>query len=323
MANRLFSPKTQKLGSLGKGLRALAFDSARDYSNQGWRRKTTYPEHVLFSHAPDRPGSTIWPDPNLGCLGAKDKRFCMPGHVGLEERSLDPEIEGSSLEELQADKKAADEELAFWKKLCDTPSNFQRQIDVLKHHDAVEQFKEEEMAALDKSLKKLLNANDTDTLECTAQSCPELLRRELTGLFKSVSLTNGPLTVITICNKTKNDMSGWSAEVEGERDLLVENFIKTAKELCKELRSRAQWADFIDPASGRPFYGPYTNTTFFETDERYRQLGFRLVDLGCCKVIAHQKWGTHAFVGTIFTSAPHDSEYLEEIMSTYNTNWKE
>jgi hypothetical protein len=95
-------------------------------------------------------------------------------------------------------------------------------------------------------------------------------------------------------------------------------FVKSAKELCQELRSRAQWADFIDPVSGRPFFGKYTNLTFFETDERYRHLGFRIVDLGCCKVIAHHKWGTHAFVGTVFTSAPHDSEYLEQILDTHN-----
>jgi len=317
MANRLFTPNAQKLGSLGKGLRALTFDNSRDFSSQGWRRKNTYVEHVLFAHTNEKHASTVWPDPNLGCLGAKDKRFCLPGNVGLE-RSVNSEDTGPTAEELIADKKVVDEELAFWRNLCESPSNYQRQVEMIKHHEAVEQIKEEEMAALEKSL----NRSD-ENLECTAQSCPELLRRELTCLFRSVNLTSGPLTVITICNKTKNDMSTWSADVEVERDLLVDSFIKAAKDLCKELRSRAQWADFIDPASGRPFFGPYTNTTFFETDERYRQLGFRLVDLGCCKVIAHQKWGTHAFVGTIFTSAPHDSEYLEQILSTCNSNWKQ
>lgn len=30
------------------------------------------------------------------------------------------------------------------------------------------------------------------------------------------------LTVITICQKTRNDMTGWSSDVEGEREKLLE-----------------------------------------------------------------------------------------------------
>lgn len=67
------------------------------------------------------------------------------------------------------------------------------------------------------------------------------------------------------------------------------------------------------------FFGPYTNSTLFETDERYRHLGFQTEDLGCCRVIRHSLWGTHAFVGTIFTSAPPDSSIMKKLQCCW---WK-
>ena len=49
------------------------------------------------------------------------------------------------------------------------------------------------------------------------------------------------------------------------------------------------WADFIDPCSGTPHYSAHSATTMFETDDRWRLLGFRIEDLGCCKVISHNR----------------------------------
>ena len=113
-------------------------------------------------------------------------------------------------------------------------------------------------------------------------------------------------------------MSGWSEVVDYEREELVACFVDAAKEICQQLQDGGYWADFIDPSSGnlpyfntyycyftlhsitllgRPYLGTYTNATLFETDERYRHLGFSIEDLGCCKVIRHGTWGTHSFVG--------------------------
>lgn len=61
------------------------------------------------------------------------------------------------------------------------------------------------------------------------------------------------------------------------------------------------------------FFGSYTNNTLFETDERYRHLGFSVDDLGCCKVIRHSLWGTHVFVGSIFTNATPDSHIMKKL----------
>lgn len=45
---------------------------------------------------------------------------------------------------------------------------------------------------------------------------------ELATIFSSVDLADGPLTAITLSQKSKYDMTCWSPDVEEERDMLIE-----------------------------------------------------------------------------------------------------
>jgi hypothetical protein len=131
----------------------------------------------------------------------------------------------------------------------------------------------------------LSNLINNDNLEIRAYDCPSLLRYELHRLFLNYNVLLQPLTAITIILKTNSDMSTWSPKIEGERNELTDQFIKLAHEVCAYLGGKQYWADFIDPSSGRPYYGPHTSDTLFETDERFRYFGINIVDLGCCRVV--------------------------------------
>lgn len=62
----------------------------------------------------------------------------------------------------------------------------------------------------------------------------------------------GDFTVVSICQRTQNDMSGWSEGVDEERESLTALYVDTATELCSMLNNAGYWADFIDPCSGKP-----------------------------------------------------------------------
>lgn len=152
---------------------------------------------------------------------------------------------------------------------------------------------------------------DSASVECAVQPCPQRLTADVSMMFPTAP--PGVLTVVTVTQRTRQDMSFWSAAVEDEREQRLNVFIQGATQICEELQRLGHWADFIEPSSGLPFFGPYTNLPLFETDDRYSALGFSVEDLGCCRVLRHPLWGTNVFVGTIFTSAPPDSSVMEAL----------
>lgn len=160
--------------------------------------------------------------------------------------------------------------------------------------------------------------NSDCNVELNAIACPKLLKKDLKYLFVDKDLRNQDVTVLNLTQKSETDQAAWSPDMEIERMKLTASFIDSATAICQALKENGYWADFIDPSSGRPYLGKYTNASLFETDERYRQLGFQIEDLGCCKVTKHMLWGTHSFVGTIFTDAPLDSDFVKQVLKTVN-----
>lgn len=225
----------------------------------------------------------------------------LPGNIGIDYDSL-----GVSND---------DEPKRNYQSLAGALLNLENEV--LRKNNLLNQFVEttlEEEENLSKECFISLNQDQNDNkVECRIVTCPPTLKKGFQRLFSMISDADVNLTVVTISQETENDMAVWSMEVEDERETLFSTFIENAKEIVDRIEECGYWADFIDPSSGQAYHGEYKNETLFETDDRFNQLGFHVEDLGCCKALSHQKWGTRVFVGVLFTNAPMNSHVFASI----------
>ncbi|CAG0886173.1 unnamed protein product [Darwinula stevensoni] len=269
-----------------------ALQSVRSFSSQGSRKKD--PRGNQLSNSREGEGGLV-SKTQLGLIGPQEHSFPLPGNIGFDHQLRSRTFKDS-----------------WSSSRCVQPLQL---LSALTNHDrhlqAVRDFLE---SPVPMEVVPESKPMQPDSLECAAQECPKLLRKEFNDLFPDRNLKQGTLSLVTLSQKTLNDMSSWSSAVEEEREKLTSTFVDLAQELCSQLHSEGYWADFIDPSSGRPYLGAYTNATLFETDERFRHLGFEIEDLGCCKVISHHRWATHVFVGCIFTNAPLDHPVMQQLL---------
>ncbi|XP_055494680.1 metabolism of cobalamin associated Db [Leucoraja erinacea] len=243
---------------------------------------------------------TVWPDEKMGPFGPQDQRFQLPGNIGF-----DSHINGvAHLKRISVRRPLPD--------VLTEPLSSEKHEFILAQF--VNEFQGNEAEPQPQHITLAESYFENAKVECVIQTCPELLRKDFQSMFPEAPVAG--FTVLTVTQRSINDMTIWNEAVEEERDKLLEKFINGAKEICYALRSEGYWADFIDPSSGLAYFGPYTNNTLFETDERYQHLGFHIDDLGCCKVIHHVLWGTHVFVGSLFTSAPTDCLVMKKLQGS-------
>lgn len=99
--------------------------------------------------------------------------------------------------------------------------------------------------------------------------------------------------------------------MEEERDLLHRVFLHFGDDVCSRLVSAGFWADLVDPVAGKPHRGSYCNDNLFEIDPRLRPFGVKIEDLGCCKCVRLERFGSKAFVGCVFSDAGFDDAVWE------------
>lgn len=254
-----------------------------------------------------------------------DPSFPLPGNIGVDLKSMEKGVKNTA----SADDKPVPAYQSLAAAFFDLEDEEMRKNRILNQF-VNETLEDEENVHVEAAMTATSN-DETATatsflderrkVECRIQACPQSLVKEFKGLFAEYpeeQITTGEsvknFTVITVSQKTKNDMTSWSDQVEEERDELTGLFIENAKEICSKIQGNGFWADFIEPSSGHAFFGTHRPETLFETDDRLNQLsGFRVEDLGCCKVLFHREWQSNVFVGLIFTDAPVESHFFENL----------
>ncbi|XP_049792253.1 methylmalonic aciduria and homocystinuria type D homolog, mitochondrial-like isoform X2 [Schistocerca nitens] len=127
----------------------------------------------------------------------------------------------------------------------------------------------------------------------TVQRCPVLLRKDVEELFTGVNFRGLELSVVTLTyHRAKKRTLGGNvtADPEGERETVVKSFVVVAQEVCTKLKMAGYWADFVNPFSGRPYFGTgfELGGMLYRVDPRFRCLGFRVIDAPTgCSILAH------------------------------------
>jgi len=245
--------------------------------------------------------------PKANLLLGPNENFPLPGNVAIASKYICTTLSPFDINLTKPEQKEEEEKPPIYQSITIKDVMKSTQIKVQKN----EEYEPEPV------IEKLKSER---SVEMSIINCPKLLKRDLRHLFLDKDFKDSQVTVINLTQKSDSDMSSWSPDMEVERMKLTCSFVEAATAICNYLEQQGYWADFIDPTSGRPYLSRYTNASLFETDDRYRHLGFQIEDLGCCKVLKHVQWGTRAFVGTIFTDAPSDAKFVTDMHQAVNTS---
>ncbi|XP_060767656.1 metabolism of cobalamin associated Da [Neoarius graeffei] len=247
--------------------------------------------YIAVSSHPAVGPRTVWPDETMGPFGPQDKRFQLPGNVGF-----DCHLGGMGEEEQAALTQNTVPDVLT------APSNSERHEFVLAQFITEYQTKEASVWT-----QRVCKAEEYFThcdVECSVHSCPELLKQELKSFFPALPVS--AITVVTIKQKTT------MTEADLKTQQLLDNFINGAKEICFLLWRGGYWADFINPSSGRAYFGEELQDPVLQADQRHHS-GFHIEDVAACRLTVHVLSDARAFAGTLITNAPSGSLIMQRL----------
>ncbi|CAH2329916.1 methylmalonic aciduria and homocystinuria type D, mitochondrial isoform X1, partial [Pelobates cultripes] len=210
---------------------------------------------------------TVWPDEAMGPFGPQDQRFQLPGNVGF-----DAHVNGVDAQRRVPGHRNLPD-------LLSEPAPSERHEFVMAQF--VNEFQGNEASPQQQQINSMDSYFEQAKVECAMQSCPELLKKDFASMFPEIPSNN--LMVMTVTQKTANDMTTWSQEVENERELLLEKLIGAMKERRHPLPDPHSQSELLTslPRLRHQCHGPPGNFPHINSLARRRHSQSELMSLVC------------------------------------------
>ncbi|XP_070712443.1 cobalamin trafficking protein CblD-like, partial [Pempheris klunzingeri] len=149
----------------------------------------------------------VWPEESMGPFGAQDQCFLLPGNVGFD----------CHLDGLEEQRKSLAHKMV--PDVLSAPCSRERHELILAQFIG-EFFEKDDPASSHNVNRAAEQYFNNSSVECVIQSCPELLKKDFLSMFPEAPSSG--MMVITVTQKTQNDMMSWCAKVEQEREQMLE-----------------------------------------------------------------------------------------------------
>ncbi|KAL7750400.1 hypothetical protein RI367_004173 [Sorochytrium milnesiophthora] len=183
----------------------------------------------------------------------------------------------------------------------------------------------------------LASSAEQQQLEISICRAGSRFERELVGsnVFPELEAvrkaSDCPLLVVLFMQRMQHDTVAFGKEVDDERDQKLERFIRLARSLAQRIQDHhpqpsrevedacSRWVNFTDPASGRPVRShrcskhiPAASTAavdgpggvYPDVAGAQQLLQYDTMNVGCCQILLHPRWGSYVYPATLFTNAP-------------------
>ncbi|MDJ1181259.1 methylmalonic aciduria and homocystinuria type D protein [Roseofilum sp. BLCC_M91] len=113
-----------------------------------------------------------------------------------------------------------------------------------------------------------------------------------------------PVSVIIFLQQAQMSLTEISPEVEAEKQILWENFIRWSDLVADSLGDRGYVTDAFDPRTGYPRRSSPGTLHHSDVPAVHAALGYPMEKNGDCAAIIHPRWGTAVYPSVMISTAP-------------------